>query len=91
MTRTRILKEEKWVKIESKPIYLSGHGFSETINGVVFCYKPYISDEDCQQEMQRANEEYMNMNQCWRPQQPELTIYWQVVKQEILDGKEEKL
>ena len=83
MLRTRIIKEEKYFRISSDSLYVSGHGYSDINKGKIYYEEPFISAEDCKEKMVLAMIEYEEMDGWCRPEEPRLEIYWKTIEETI--------
>lgn len=78
--RIRILKEQKFFKIETPAEYLTGFGDCEYIPSKLYYDEPFISEEDCNTKLELALKRHMG---AWRVEKPILTIYWKVLEETI--------
>ena len=81
MIRIRTFKEQKYFQIKSSGVWLSGHGYSDYIEGKVYCEEPFISEEDCQIKLNSIIKEWEKINSWVRPEKPQLKIYWKVLEE----------
>ena len=79
-TRTRILKEQKFFKIETPAEYITGFGYCDYVPSKLYYDEPFISEEDCNIKLNFALKQHMNI---WQTEKPILTIYWKVLEEII--------
>ena len=79
-TRKRILKEQKFFKIETPAEYVTGFGYCDYIPSKLYYDEPFISEEDCNTKLELALRQHMG---AWRTEKPILTIYWKVLEEII--------